>query len=623
MFRRFGWIAAVAWIASSASAQSTWWVDDDAAPGGNGSLASPFQRIQQGIGACAPASGDTVVVRPGTYAESVDYLGKQIAVVSELGPAGQGVTTIRGSQSGSVVLMSGASPMLAGFTVENGSGSLPPVGPALGGGIQLRQTTSAWVVDCTIRNNFAERGGGVGSYLGAGLLERCLIENNQAATSPGACTSGDGGGVWGPVTLVLRDCTVRGNRAVQSGGGIWGCSLERGSVEDNVSADGAGFSHSYASGTLIQRNLAHSCDGSYSAAGGADASTLEDCTLLENQAWDEAGGARNSTLLGCRVESNAATAPLGYFGASGGGALGCDATDSTFVDNWVVGESVGLPPGQGGGAAGGSALRCVFRGNRADIGAGTAYTDLDRCVVFANEGVGSELGGTLASSIVRGNSAGSLSGSGAVAYSDIEGGWAGTGNIDADPLFWNPAGGDFHLQPSSPCIDAGDPAASDPDGSRADMGAFPYSSEDCLEPVVYCTAGTSSGGCTPSIHASGTASASASSGFVLGASALPGQKWGVVLYGIAGEVAAPWGGTSTLCMAGALQRTGLHPSGGTLGACDGAIAVDWNAWRVTHPSALGAPFVPGQVLWAQVWYRDTAAPPATALSNAVRVWICP
>ena len=65
------------------------------------------------------------------------------------------------------------------------------------------------------------------------------------------------------------------------------------------------------------------------------------------------------------------------------------------------------------------------------------------------------------------------SGSVTATYSDIEGGWAGTGNINADPLFVDPGNGDYHLQPASPCIDAGDPASPlDPDGTIADMGAY-------------------------------------------------------------------------------------------------------------------------------------------------------
>ncbi|MEX0585956.1 MAG: DNRLRE domain-containing protein, partial [Pirellulales bacterium] len=62
-----------------------------------------------------------------------------------------------------------------------------------------------------------------------------------------------------------------------------------------------------------------------------------------------------------------------------------------------------------------------------------------------------------------------------ISYSNLGEAWPGTGNQTADPQFVDPAAHDYHLQPTSPAIDAGDPAASlDPDGSRADMGAFPF-----------------------------------------------------------------------------------------------------------------------------------------------------
>jgi hypothetical protein len=41
-----------------------------------------------------------------------------------------------------------------------------------------------------------------------------------------------------------------------------------------------------------------------------------------------------------------------------------------------------------------------------------------------------------------------------VTYSDIQGGYPGVGNIDADPLFVDAAGGDLRLSTGSPCIDA-------------------------------------------------------------------------------------------------------------------------------------------------------------------------
>jgi predicted outer membrane repeat protein len=69
-----------------------------------------------------------------------------------------------------------------------------------------------------------------------------------------------------------------------------------------------------------------------------------------------------------------------------------------------------------------------------------------------------------------------------VSYSDIQGGFAGTGNIDSDPLFVDSGSGDYHLSwanfpipdaTMSPCIDIGDPSSPlDPDGTRVDMGAY-------------------------------------------------------------------------------------------------------------------------------------------------------
>jgi len=76
-----------------------------------------------------------------------------------------------------------------------------------------------------------------------------------------------------------------------------------------------------------------------------------------------------------------------------------------------------------------------------------------------------------------------------VTYCDIQGGYSGEGNIDANPMFADPAGGDYHLQLGSPCIDAGtnvgaptediegNPRPIDGDGdgdADTDMGAYEY-----------------------------------------------------------------------------------------------------------------------------------------------------
>ena len=51
-----------------------------------------------------------------------------------------------------------------------------------------------------------------------------------------------------------------------------------------------------------------------------------------------------------------------------------------------------------------------------------------------------------------------------VFYSNIEDGWPGEGNIDADPLFCDPEGDDFYLAENSPCVGTG--------FNGANIGAF-------------------------------------------------------------------------------------------------------------------------------------------------------
>lgn len=77
-------------------------------------------------------------------------------------------------------------------------------------------------------------------------------------------------------------------------------------------------------------------------------------------------------------------------------------------------------------------------------------------------------------------------------YSNIQGGWAGIGNIDCDPLFVDSPNGDYHLSwdnypiqdaTMSPCIDTGDSASPlDPDSTIADMGALYFNQTTALDP---------------------------------------------------------------------------------------------------------------------------------------------
>lgn len=139
----------------------------------------------------------------------------------------------------------------------------------------------------------------------------------------------------------------------------------------------------------------------------------------------------------------------------------------------------------------------------------------------------------------------------------------------------------------------------------------------------YCTAGTTTNGCVPSIAGIGTPSSTASTGFDVVVSALEGGKVGLIFYGLC-PAAVPWAlnSPSYRCVSYPVQRTGATNSGGTPGQCDGELRVDFNAWLQAHPTALGSPFFAGEVLYAQGWFRDSGAPKGTNLSDGLRFALC-
>jgi hypothetical protein len=80
------------------------------------------------------------------------------------------------------------------------------------------------------------------------------------------------------------------------------------------------------------------------------------------------------------------------------------------------------------------------------------------------------------------------SGSVTATYSDIEGGWTGTGNIDSDPLFVDPGNNNYYLLYTSPCIDTGNPSSPlDPDGTIADMGAYCFDQSNGVPTITAIT----------------------------------------------------------------------------------------------------------------------------------------
>jgi len=168
---------------------------------------------------------------------------------------------------------------------------------------------------------------------------------------------------------------------------------------------------------------------------------------------------------------------------------------------------------------------CVFSGNTADAG-GAIYNAIGNVTIINSTLSGNSGTGiwnywyegytcslTIKNSILWGDSGGEIYSwsniAVSISYSNIQGGYAGMGNINSNPLFIDPANGDYHLQSISPCIDAGDNTAvpseftADLDGDPrftddqniadtghgtppiADMGAYEYASTTIVAPSSF------------------------------------------------------------------------------------------------------------------------------------------
>jgi hypothetical protein len=138
--------------------------------------------------------------------------------------------------------------------------------------------------------------------------------------------------------------------------------------------------------------------------------------------------------------------------------------------------------------------------------------------------------------------------------------------------------------------------------------------------VSYCTPSTTVQLCSPSLSSAGMASATNANGFTLTVTDVDGDRNGTIFFGLA-SAAFPWapGSTSTLCVQPPVARTDLLYSGGDHEMCNGTFALDWNAWRATHAPGV---YTPGQVLYAQCWFRNSPAPGGSNLSDALRFTVC-
>lgn len=679
-------LLAVLVISTSAFAQTTWYVDASANPPGAGTSAAPYASVQHAIAASTTLDGDTIVVAPGIYFESIDFLGKAVHV---RGPASGAAAVIDAQGAGSAArFTSGEGPasILEGVTLRHGTGL--GTAPFLDGGGLHVSGASPTCLRLVVTANSAWRGGGVYVENGSPQFFDCDVIDNRASTGPGinfslgagafvACDASpvwidsrfiqngwqggqafvEGGGLCGGGTYVgctffaneawagagayanecaglrFADCRFEENRTTSPsgwcfpGGGLWGPAL----VEDslfvrNESCRQGGGVHR---GTLIRCALVENVCRGYGAVGGsgggASGADLTDCRVLRNASlsevvWSSGGGMTGGSALRTRIEGNLVT---GW----GGGARAASLVDCVVVGNEAR-DSRGLWFfGSGGGVSQGSALRTVIAGNTATVAGGVEEAVLDRCTVVGNDRGGVYFPNNsfrVTNSIVHANVAYQVRASFGVpdvTYSNVEGGAAGAGNFDADPLFFAPVARDYHLKAGSPCIDAGDPALVDADGTRADVGAFAFDPSWCGAPSTVCAGKRNSLGCTPAIEIHGAPVLSGPDDFSIRAGAFVNGHLGRMLWSRR-SASEPFQG-GTLCVGAPIVGAPISHTGGS-GApgtnCGGSLS-----FAFTHAWLVGAGLSPGDTAYAQFVARDPLQPDGTgwSLSNSVEFTVCP
>jgi predicted outer membrane repeat protein len=345
-----------------------------------------------------------------------------------------------------------------------------------GGGMHNRNSNPS-LSNVTFNSNTSSNlGGGMYSEDSNPSVNNTTFSNNNA---------GDGGGM---VTVnsspTLSSVTFSSNSATYYGGGLYAINnsnpvMNNVTFTSNSAGNGGGMFVGSSSPTLsnvtFTNNSALSGGGMYNVSSGNP--ILTNATFAGNSAVGNGGGVRNS--------GSSPTINNAYFNnntASFGGGMDND-TSSPTLSNVTFNSNSAANAGGGMNNWENSSpvlINVTFSGNSAVAGGGggisnnSANPDIKNSILWGNTAtIDPQINNISSSTPV-------------ITYSDIQGGYAGEGNINADPLLGilGTYGGStqvFPLLPGSAAIDSGSNVTcastdqrgiSRPQGSHCDMGAF-------------------------------------------------------------------------------------------------------------------------------------------------------
>lgn len=395
-------------------------------------------------------TGDTVLVTNGVYALTGPIDITNVIVLTSVN--GPGVTILDGQQAGRCVVIDGIAATVSGFTLRNGRAINGGAVYCNGGTLQNCVLTGSQAIG----NDFNEGSGG-GAYIAYGTLSNCVVCGNSAQ-STNAYQNAWGGGVY-CYGGVMQGCVVSNNQCTADYANGGGVVLIGGTLRVSQVAGNSATALSYASGGGVYANI---LQGSLSAFIEACFVTNNSVTTTDTYAYTAANAAgggiyigNGTTVRSTLLTGNTAHSVAGFTSGGGVWTSGSVLENCTVAYNSVTTQNGNI--GGGGGVTWGYNDQCennIIQFNNAGNGPDNWEVNQFSYPSFVNSAIGSYVPPTNTLNC-----------------------------ISADPLFVNPAAGDFHLQTASPCRDTGTnetwmTGAMDLDGNPriagdiVDMGAF-------------------------------------------------------------------------------------------------------------------------------------------------------